>query len=61
MDNILLARQPIFDANNNIYAYELLFRDSRQNRANIIDNRYATAHVLSNSLLTSMPTSYSMK
>ena len=52
MDNILLARQPIFDLQNNIYAYELLFRDSRRNRADILDNRYATSHVLSNSFNT---------
>lgn len=49
MDKILLARQPIFDSQNNIFAYELLFRDSRKNQATITDSRYATAHVLSGS------------
>lgn len=52
MNNILLARQPIFDTGNNIFAYELLFRDSRKNQANITDHRYATAHVLASSFNT---------
>jgi len=49
MEKTLLARQPIFDYDGNIFAYELLFRDSRKNSAVVQDNRYATSHVLSNS------------
>ncbi len=50
METALIARQPIFDANDNIFAYELLFRNSMENRAEILDNRQATSTVLSNCL-----------
>lgn len=50
MENALIARQPIFDANDKIFAYELLFRDSMENRADVRDDRQATATVLSHCL-----------
>jgi len=50
METALIARQPIFDADDNIFAYELLFRNSSENRARILDNRHATSTVLSNCL-----------
>lgn len=50
MDTALIARQPIFDTRDNVFAYELLFRDSMENRAEILDNRQATCTVLSNCL-----------
>jgi c-di-GMP-related signal transduction protein len=31
MEDVYVARQPIFDKNKNIYAYELLFRDGTAN------------------------------
>lgn len=52
MENALIARQPIFDGNGDIYAYELLFRDSKQNFATVTDNRHATATVLANTFNT---------
>lgn len=42
----LLARQPIFDMDMNVFAYELLCRDSHENRANIIDGDKASSQVL---------------
>ncbi|WP_390594639.1 EAL and HDOD domain-containing protein [Simiduia litorea] len=42
----LLARQPIFDRNMEVYAYELLCRDSHENRANVIDGDQASSQVL---------------
>lgn len=42
----LLARQPIFDRNMELYAYELLCRDSPENRALITDGDQASSQVL---------------
>ncbi|KZZ42342.1 hypothetical protein A3758_07230 [Oleiphilus sp. HI0118] len=47
-DDVLLARQPIYDANKEIYGYELLFRDNEQNAANILCDLSATSNVLLN-------------
>lgn len=47
-DSVLFARQPIFDAHQNIYAYELLFRDNAKNSAEFIDGDLATRSVLLN-------------
>ncbi|MGB0721560.1 MAG: EAL and HDOD domain-containing protein [Gammaproteobacteria bacterium] len=44
----LLARQPIFDTDLNIYAYELLFRGADADRADVADDGYATSNVLVN-------------
>lgn len=44
----LCARQPIFDADLNIVAYELLFRHSEENSAGFIDGDHATSNVLLN-------------
>ncbi|MEA1891768.1 MAG: HDOD domain-containing protein [Campylobacterota bacterium] len=50
METILhIARQPILDKNENIFAYELLYRDASLN-ANITNDRHATVTVLSNVL-----------
>ena len=51
MDNIseeiFIGRQPIIDRNQQLYAYELLFRSSRQkNSADVLDNLAATANVI---------------
>ncbi len=45
--NLYIARQPILDKYNNIFAYELLYRDS-QKSSNIKNERHATVTVLSN-------------
>lgn len=42
----LLARQPIFDKNLGVAAYELLFRDSTDNYASVTDQDSATSQVL---------------
>lgn len=50
MQTSLVGRQPIFGLKEEIFAYELLFRDSKQNSAKIEDSRFATAKVLTNTL-----------
>jgi c-di-GMP phosphodiesterase len=47
-DNVLLARQPIYDAELGIYAYELLFRSDKNEQANDIGADTATSVVLFN-------------
>ncbi|NPA25579.1 MAG: HDOD domain-containing protein, partial [Deltaproteobacteria bacterium] len=47
-----VARQPIFDRDQKVYAYELLFRDSMDNFMPEIDSDTATSHLLKNSFLT---------
>lgn len=46
MEDVYVARQPIFDRNKNIYAYELLFRDGTANHAPHIDGDEATTSLL---------------
>ncbi len=46
-----VARQPIFDPQKRIYAYELLFRDGMANFTPGIDGDVATNTVLANSIL----------
>jgi EAL and modified HD-GYP domain-containing signal transduction protein len=53
-NNILLARQPIYDSELGIVAYELLFRSTDQNSANVIDGDVATSQVILNAF-TSLP------
>jgi EAL and modified HD-GYP domain-containing signal transduction protein len=48
--NILMGRQPILDSDQNIVAFELLFRNDENNFAKITDNLTATATVIVNSL-----------
>lgn len=48
----MIARQPILLADGQVYAYELLYRNSSQNMANILDDNQATSSVLVNALTT---------
>lgn len=48
--SVYIARQPIFDQNGEIFAYELLYRDTDINNADVNDNLHATARVLVNTL-----------
>ncbi|BEP27963.1 EAL and HDOD domain-containing protein [Helicovermis profundi] len=50
---IFVARQPIFDSKQDVYAYELLYRNSEENRSNIesLDGDNATSSVITNSIL----------
>jgi EAL and modified HD-GYP domain-containing signal transduction protein len=56
---IFVARQPIFDRNQNIWGYELLFRHSGQaGTAKVTDPDVATAKVIADGFtlaLTGMP------
>ena len=48
IQHTLLARQPIFDRDLNISAYELLFRSDMNNQANFLDGDSATSQVMLN-------------
>lgn len=51
MDNIYIARQPIYDAQLNVIAYELLFRSGKTtNAADFLDGDLATTNVIVNSI-----------
>ncbi len=45
--DIFIGRQPILDSEQQLYAYELLFRRGQQNSADVTDDLSATATVLS--------------
>ena len=46
METIFVARQPIYDRQLRVYAYELLFRRDASNQANVIDGDQATSEVI---------------
>lgn len=46
--HIFMARQPIFDKNNNVVAYELLFRNGCENVYDNVDGDEATLNVIAN-------------
>lgn len=48
--SIYVARQPIFDRKGEIFAYELLYRNTKNNYAVVDDNLHATSRVLVNTL-----------
>lgn len=50
--NTFVARQPIFDRRERIFAYELLFRQGNQNWYFSVDGDSATEDVISNSFIT---------
>jgi len=52
-DSILVARQAILDNNLNVYAYELLFRDSLINESGVDENNgdIATTQVINNTFM----------
>lgn len=52
MEDVYVARQPIFDKNKNIYAYELLFRDGTANCVPDINGDVATTTLLTNTFFT---------
>jgi c-di-GMP-related signal transduction protein len=49
-DSVYVGRQPILDACGAVVAYELLFRDSPDNRASVQDDVQATAHVVARTM-----------
>ena len=46
MENFFIGRQPILDRDKNLVAFELLFRSSNENLANVTHDLYATANVI---------------
>lgn len=50
--DVFVARQPIFDRNKNLYAYEFLFRDGLSNAFPEINGEVATTRLLSNTFFT---------
>ncbi len=51
MQDIFVGRQPIFDRNIKVYAYELLYRHAYVNYAEIHDQDAASSDVMANALL----------
>jgi EAL and modified HD-GYP domain-containing signal transduction protein len=49
--DIFIARQPIFDASSNVFAYELLFRGCGNNSAQIKDGSVASSQVILNAFV----------
>ena len=48
MSEFLIGRQPIFNRNLDVVAYELLYRSSSTNRADVVDGDEATKQVIVN-------------
>lgn len=51
MDDIFIGRQPIYDRNLFVYAYELLFREDTSNAAEFSDGEQATYEVILNTFM----------
>ena len=51
MQDIFIGRQPIFDRNLEVFAYELLFRSGIENRAGEFDGDQATSQVIVNAFI----------
>jgi EAL and modified HD-GYP domain-containing signal transduction protein len=47
----LVGRQAIFDRQQEVFGYELLYRDGQENRAQVVDGDEATARVMVNTFL----------
>ena len=50
-NEIFIARQPIFDRNSDVYAYELLFRSCLDNAAQVDDGSMASSQVILNAFV----------
>ncbi len=51
MNDIFIGRQPIYDRELRVFAYELLFRAAADNRAEFVDGDQATTDVIVNTFL----------
>lgn len=51
MENIFVARQPIYDRDLNVIGYELLYRNNEDNRAIFNDGTRASSQLISNTFL----------
>lgn len=50
-DSVLVGRQAILDRHQEVFGYELLYRDGQANRAQVVDGDEATARVMVNTFL----------
>lgn len=50
-ESVFVGRQPIFDRQQEVFAYELLYRDGQTNRADVVNGDEATARVMVNTFL----------
>lgn len=50
MKNAFIGRQPIFDQDKTVYAYELLFRNGNENKASVTDGNQASSQIMLNTL-----------
>ncbi|HHJ13700.1 MAG TPA: EAL domain-containing protein [Gammaproteobacteria bacterium] len=48
---IFIGRQPIYDRDGGLYAYELLFRSAHNDKAHVIDGDRATSEVIINTFM----------
>lgn len=51
MDNVFVGRQPIYDQQMQVFAYEILYRSGNTGGAGVIDGNMATTQVLINTFL----------
>ncbi len=51
MPEVFIGRQPIFDRNLQVYAYELLFRSGDRTQAGVVDGDQATSQVIINAFM----------
>jgi EAL and modified HD-GYP domain-containing signal transduction protein len=51
MADVFIGRQPVLDAKQRVWGYELLFRSSAENRASFSDAQAATSQVILNALV----------
>ena len=51
MENIYVARQPIYDANNSLFGYELLYRTGEVDIADIENGKLASSEVIMHSFV----------
>ena len=51
MENLFIARQPIYNRNKEVMGYELLYRNSLNNHANVTDGAQASCETILNSFM----------
>jgi len=50
-NTVYIGRQPMFNDKLDVVAYDLLYRDSEENRAEVVDNAAATSRVIVDALM----------
>jgi EAL and modified HD-GYP domain-containing signal transduction protein len=50
-NTVYIGRQPMFNDKLDVVAYDLLYRDSEENRADVVDNAVATSRVIVDALM----------